>query len=65
VARPEPDALARALLEAVRDGDGRAAGEHRARALADALAWDRLAAVLDGFYGDVLNARAVPLAVSA
>lgn len=65
VATPEPGALARAMVDAVRDREDRTLAEQRARTLAASLAWDRLAGVLDDFYASVLGARAVPLAVSA
>jgi len=65
VADPDAAALARAMVEAVRDGSARPEREHNARALAESLAWDRLTAVLDDFYAHVLDTRERRLPVSA
>jgi glycosyltransferase involved in cell wall biosynthesis len=65
VAAPDAHALARALVETVRDGAGGVAAERSARALAETLAWDGLAGTLAGFYAEVLGGRAQPLAASA
>lgn len=56
VCAPGADALAAALVDALRDGDARAAAEARSRELAGtALAWPRLAASLEAFHASVVG----------
>lgn len=56
VCEPDAQSMAAALLEAVRHPDETAAAERGARILArTGLAWPRLAAVLDDYYGAVIN----------